>query len=169
MNMKKVKTYNIMLSRVFPVTHPKAGQETEFAPKVMAAINNMPCYLKKLHTIRANYDLWKKRIDEVMAGEAELCLRQWTGKPYRSKTVVIKRLRWDDGVGIQKLNFGWHNGEQIPVIEGWYMYGENGSKAELAKNDGVSLEDWQEWFKGHEKDTVYDKPLAIIHFTNFRY
>ena len=34
---------------------------------------------------------------------------------------------------------------------------------------GWSLEDWQEWFKGHEKDTVYDKPLAIIHFTNFRY
>ena len=55
------------------------------------------------------------------------------------------------------------------VIEGWYMDGECGSKKELAKNDGLSLEDRQEWFKGHEKDTVYDKPLAIIHFTNFRY
>lgn len=37
------------------------------------------------------------------------------------------------------------------------------------KNDGLSLEDWQEWFKGHEHDTVHDNPLAIIHFTNFRY
>ena len=81
----------------------------------------------------------------------------------------VTRLGWQDGVGIQRLNFGWHNAEQIPVIEGWYMYGENGSKSELAKNDGLSLEDWQEWFKGHEHDTVHDNPLAIIHFTNFRY
>ena len=79
------------------------------------------------------------------------------------------RLGWQDGVGIQKINFGWRGDKQVPVIEGWYMDGENGSKAELAKNDGLSLEDWQEWFKAHEKDTVYDKPLAIIHFTNFRY
>lgn len=165
MNMKKVKTYNIMLSRVFPVTHPKAGQETGFAPKVMAAINNMPCYLKKLHTIRANYDLWKKRIDEVMAGEAELCLRQWTGKPYRSKTVVIKRLRWDDGVGIQRLSFSLLDGKPMPVIEGWYMYGSWGSENMLANKDGLSLEDWQAWFRDYDKS----KPLAIIHFTNFRY
>jgi len=166
MNMKKVKTYNIMLSRVFPVTHPKDGQETGFAPKVMAAINNMPCYLKKLHTIRANYDLWKKRIDEVIAGEAELCLRQWTGKPYRSKTVVIKRLRWDDGVGIQRLKIDKCRGDKpTPVIEGWYMDGDWGCYNMIANNDGLSLDDWQAWFAGYD----HSKPLAIIHFTNFRY
>ena len=164
-----MKTYNIMLSKHFPATHPQKGQPTFFRDKVLAAVFKDSTQRQKLHTIRENYPLWLERIKQVEAGEAEICLRQWTGAPYRSKTVEIMRLGWQDGVGIQKLNFGWHNGEQIPVIEGWYMYGENGSKAELAKNDGLSLEDWQEWFKGHEKDTVYDKPLAIIHFTNFRY
>lgn len=166
-----MKTYNIMLSKVFPATHSRKGEPTYFSQKVQAGQHPtaFPNEVPKLHTIRENYDLWRDRIAQVQAGEAEICMRQWTGAPYRSKTVEIMRLGWQDGVGIQKLNFGWHNGEQIPVIEGWYMYGENGSKAELAKNDGLSLEDWQEWFKGHEKDTVYDKPLAIIHFTNFRY
>ena len=158
--MKKVKTYNIMLSRVFPVTHPKAGQETGFAAKVMAAINNRPSHLKKLHTIRANYDLWKKRIDEVMAGEAELCLRQWTGKPYRSKTVVIKRLRCDDCVGIQKLTF-YTSRIVYPTIDDKYQP----SILEISSNDGLSKDDWIDWFRGYN----LSQSLAIIHFTIFRY
>lgn len=156
---RKVKTYNIMLSRSFPATHPKAGQETGFAQKVMAAIGNTPCHPKKLHTIRANYDLWKKRIYEVMAGKAVLCLRQWTGKPYRSKTVVIKTLTAADGIGIQKLNFNW-SGTGLNFIEEKMLHNSN-----LADNDGLSLNDWQAWFRGYD----HSKPLAIIHFTNFRY
>ena len=169
--MKKIKTYNIMLSKVFPVTHKRAGEPTFFSQKVQAAKypTVFPDEVPKLHTIRANYPFWKERIEKVLAGEAEICLRQWTGKPYCSKIVEIMRLTAEDGVGIQKLNFGWRGDIQVPVIEGWYMDGNFGSKQELAKNDGLSLEDWQEWFKGHEKDTVYDNPLAIIHFTNFRY
>ena len=167
--MKKPKTYNIMLSSVFPVTHPKAGQETGFAPKAMAAVNNMPCYLKKLHTIRANYYLWKKRFEEVERGEAVIKLRQWTGKPYRSKTKEIKTLTAADGIGIQKLQLYDAEGEMpfTPFIDGFtmgYAYIEDGFK-NLANNDGLSLEDWQAWFKGYDKA----KPLAIIHFTSFRY
>ena len=166
-----MKTYNIMLSKVFPATHTRKGEPTYFSQKVQACQHPtaFPNELPKLHTIRENYNLWRDRIAQVQAGEAEICLRQWTGAPYRSKTVEIMRLGYDDGVGIQKLNFGWRGDKQVPVIEGWYMDGECGSKKELAKNDGLSLEDWQEWFKAHEKDTVYDKPLAIIHFTSFRY
>ena len=166
-----MKTYNIMLSKVFPATHSRKGEPTYFSQKVQAGQHPtaFPNEVPKLHTIRENYNLWRDRIAQVHAGEAEICLRQWTGAPYRSKTVEIMRLGWKDGVGIQKLNFVWRNGKQIPVIDGWYMYGENGSKSELAKNDGLSLEDWQEWFKDHDQDTVANKPLAIIHFTNFRY
>jgi hypothetical protein len=160
-----------MLSKVFPATHSRKGEPTYFSQKVQAGQypTVFPNEVPKLHTIRENYDLWLDRIAQVQAGDAEICLRQWKGAPYRSKTDKIMRLGWQDGVGIQKLNFGWHNGKQIPIIEGWYMYGDWGSKAELAKNDGLSLEDWQEWFRDHEQDIVYDKPLAIIHFTNFRY
>lgn len=162
--MKKIKTYNIMLSSVFPVTHPKAGQETGFAQKVMAAINSMPYYPKKFHTIRANYDLWKKRIDEVLAGEAELCLRQWSGKPYRSKTVVIKRLRRYDGVGLQKLSF-FRDRDGMTSLKFFNADGMDVDSSLLAQNDGLSVEDWRNWFRGYD----FSKPMAIIHFTNFRY
>lgn len=153
-----------MLSKVFPVNHPKAGEETGFRQKVTAAFNNMPCYLKKIYTIRENYPLWEKRFKEVERGYAVINLRQWIGRPYRSKTVLIKTLTSKDGIGIQKLNFGWRGEKQVPIIEGWYM-----DEREIAHNDGLSLDDWQNWFKGHEEDRPSDKPLAIIHFTKFRY
>lgn len=41
---------------------------------------------KKLHTCRANYSLWKKRIDEVNEGKAILVIYEWTDKPYNSIT-----------------------------------------------------------------------------------
>lgn len=162
--MTKIKTYNIILSKHFPVTHPKAGQETGFKPKVIAALNNMPCYHKKIHTTRANYDLWKKRFEEVERGEAVINLRQWIGRPYRSKTELIKKLTDDDGISIQKLEFGV--GSTLfdkPIIDGFYRYAA--SYTFLAANDGLSLADWQAWFKDYDKT----KPLAIIHFTDFRY
>lgn len=167
--MSKIKTYNIMLSKVFPVNHPRAGEETGFRQKVTAAFNDMPCFLKKIHTIRENYPLWEKRFMEVEKGYAVINLRQWSGRPYRSKTVLICTLTSKDGIGIQRLNFGWRGENQVPIIEGWYMDGSHGCKRELAQNDGLSLEDWQNWFKSHDKDRPTDKSLAIIHFTKFRY
>jgi hypothetical protein len=35
----------------------------------------------------------------------------------------------------------------------------------LAENDGLSLVDFKAWFKGYD----LSKPMAIIHFINFRY
>lgn len=35
----------------------------------------------------------------------------------------------------------------------------------LARNDGLTLEDWREWFRGYD----LSKPMAVIHFTKFRY
>ena len=64
-----MKTYNIMLSVVFPATHPRKGQPTGFKEKVLRAVcKTGERYLSdirpKVHTIRANYPLWKKRIEE---------------------------------------------------------------------------------------------------------
>ena len=158
-----MKTYNIMLSKVFPATHPKAGKPTCFSEKVQATKH--PTALSqisspKVHTIRANYPLWLKRIAEVRAGEAEICLRQWTGNPYRSKTQEIMRLTADDGVGIQCLTF--HNGRIIyPTIDDRYQPSIN----EISTNDGLSKDEWIDWFKSYD----LSKPMAVIHFTNFRY
>jgi hypothetical protein len=35
----------------------------------------------------------------------------------------------------------------------------------IAVNDGLSYEDWREWFKDYD----LSKPLAIIQFTKYRY
>lgn len=156
----KIRTYNIMLSRVFPTTHPKAGQETDFKPKVMAALNGMPCYRKKLHTIRANYELWKKRFEEVERGYAVINLRQWIGSPYRSKTVLIKTLTSKDGIGIQKLTF-YTSRIVYPTIDDNYQP----TILEISSNDGLSKDDWIDWFRGYD----LSQPMAIIHFTDFRY
>lgn len=153
-----------MLSKVFPVTHKRAGEPTLFSQKVQAAKypTVYPDEVPKLHTIRANCPLWEKRIAEVQAGNAEICLRQWTGLPYRSKTVEIMRLTADDGVGLQKLRFTVDvDCSRIALIDGISLP----CLRVLANNDGLSLDDWNDWFRGYDGS----KPMAIIHFTSFRY
>ena len=179
--MEKKKTYVLTLSEAFPKTHNKAGTPTGFKvkftlgqgcpdcdkPQDLSGVNISDCNgcvnacsLPKLHTIRANYPLWEKRIKEVQDGKAFLSIRQWTGRPYWSKQIEIARLTTANGVGIQKLCFLGDNFNGGYIRNGVYP-----SDKILAKNDGLSLADWEEWFRGYD----LSKPLAIIHFTKFRY
>lgn len=148
--MEKKKTYVLMLSQVFPKTHNKAGMPTEFKEKVLNK--------KKIHTIRANYHLWERRIKEVQEGRAVLAVRQWTGKPYCSKQVEIVRLTTEDGVGIQLLEL---TNDLSECIVGDHRH----SYVSVAKNDGLHPADWLDWFSCYD----LSKPMAIIHFTKFRY
>lgn len=164
-----MKTYVITLSQVFPADHPKAGKRTHFAAKVQDTLNDKPNTDKidpdyKRHTIRANYPLWAKRFEQIERGEACLSIRQWTGKPYRSKQEEIARLTKEDGIGLQKLEFAPCYGiiGAAAVIEGANKFI---SKITLAYNDGLTHDDWLDWFKSYD----LSKPMAIIHFTNFRY
>lgn len=150
-----MKTYYLTLSQVFPATHARAGQPTGFKENL---------FKTKLHTIRANYKFWKNRFEKIEKGEACLSIRQWTGKPYRSKQVEIARLTREDGIGLQKLSFFWNRlkSPQVHIKENTVRcYTDR----ELANNDGLSLNDWQEWFKHYD----LSQPMAIIHFTHFRY
>lgn len=175
-----MKTYVLTLSKTFPATHPKKGKPTDFRTKLLSAryrqeggtlytASDGKC---KLHTIRANYKLWKKRFEEIERGEACLSIRQWSGKPYRSKQIEIARLTKEDGIGIQRLKFAsdrdgqqcWWNFQ----IDGRYCHYDTKADYvpnELAENDGLSYKDWQDWFRNYD----LSKPLAIIHFTKFRY
>ena len=151
--MEKIKTYVITLSQHFLATHKRAGEPTDFKEKFLNG--------EKIHTIRANYPLWEKRVKEVQEGRAVLSIRQWTGKPYRSKQIEIARLTAANGVGIQKLCFPNR-------LTAWVDYPEMKLSVDfkhLAKNDGLSLVDWCDWFRHYD----LSKPLAIIHFTKFRY
>lgn len=148
----KLKTYVITLSKNYMKGHPKAGQPTNFKEKFLNG--------EKIHTVRGNYSLWKKRIDEVVAGKAILSVREWKGIPYQEKQVVIKDLTSDHNVGIQKLDcdkpFAWEIDEVGLDVNDVTV---------LAKNDGLSYEDFDAWFD--IENATGEK--AIIHFTGFRY
>ena len=157
-----MKTYVITLSKHFLANHKRAGEETHFKEKFLLG-QGLTDYdtpsIAKIHTIRANYPLWEKRIKEVQDGRAVLSIRQWIGKPYRSKQVEIATLTAENGVGVQKLEF-YNNTLGLCHIGIVYQ-----RKYELAHNDGLSFEDWKEWFRGYD----LSEPMAIIHFTKFRY
>lgn len=178
-----MKTYYLTLSQTFPATHPRKGEHTYFREKMANAIYHMRHQEvfepgepndgnEKYHTIRANYPFWAKRFEKIYAGEAVLSVRQWSGKPYRSKMIEIARLTKDDGIGIQKLYLTDEinlSGDYGIVESTWELFGIPGdskvSCKQLAYNDGLPYEDWDAWFEKYDKS----KPLAIIHFTNFRY
>lgn len=154
-----MKTYVLTLSKVFPATHPHKGEPTHFVNKFVSAIKQITGEWWKIHTIRANYPLWAKRIAEVQRGEAVLSVRIWLGAPYRSKQTEIAHLTKDDGVGIQKLTF-FSGRIGYPTV-GKYQP----SVKEIAHHDGLWPTEWVFWFKNYD----LSKPLAIIHFTPFRY
>lgn len=180
-----MKTYVITLSRHFLANHKRAGEETHFKekfllgqgcpacdkPQDLSGVNISDCngcinacFLPKSHTIRANYPLWEKRIKEIQEGRAVLSIRQWHGKPYRSKQVEIARLTADNGIGIQKLSFD-KDKDGVPSLRYFNINGKYIDREILANKDGLSKEDWQEWFRGYD----LSKPMAVIHFTKFRY
>lgn len=177
-----MKIYVLTLSQVFPATHYKKGKPTDFRIKFTNALAveqgaHVPDYVPptalKLHTIRANYPLWQKRFEEIENGEACLSVRQWSGRPYASKQVEIRRLTADDGIGLQRLQIIPINGSLIDFMTSIdWVAKKNPAALELvhkiAENDGLSFADWKEWFFGNKKYNM-NEPLAIIHFTKFRY
>ncbi|WP_299129430.1 hypothetical protein [uncultured Winogradskyella sp.] len=144
--MKKKKCFVLIISERFPKTHPRAGEETKFYKKILQ--------LLKKHTIRMNYELWKNRVELINKGEAYLSIRTWSGKPYRSPQVELIDFH---NVGLQKLEAN---------IMGWFIddYDSEITTKELSENDGLSLDDFKSWFK-----KIPQEPMALIHFTDFRY
>lgn len=168
-----MKTYVLTVSRVFPATHNKRGEQTYFIERISPIFckaysncehNDCPhCeYVvnPKIHTIRANFPLWEKRIKEVQAGKAILSIRYWSGKPYNSTQVEICQLDKDFGIGIQKLKL--NEFVDLFIDETQHNFS---TVRQLAQNDGLLFEDFLEWFKKYD----FSKPMAIIHFTKFRY
>lgn len=107
----------------------------------------------KIHTIRRNYEYWKK-----FEGQ-DVALYIWEGKPYRSRQRVFcaKRL-----VSVQKCQRWWSNyylPDKMPV------YDDPIDNSLLAKNDGFNyMSEFTDWFCGYP-----DGEMAILHFTEFRY
>ena len=149
----------ITLSRVFPVTHSRRGEPTGFASKLASG--------EKKHTIRSNYDLWKVNAEKMERGKFYLSIRQWSGRPYNSPQVEIAQRH--NPIGVQPVELYYHTDNDTITAK---IDGREWLDADcytLAKNDGLSVQDFKEWFFGqHPKaDKVFYG--VIIHFTDFRY
>lgn len=168
-----MKTYVITLSKNFLSNHPRAGEPTGFAEAIRKG--------NKIHTIRCNFPFWEKRIKEVQQGKARLSLRQWTGKPYRSKQVEIAELTAESGIGLQRMKFirtEWREQDESEHFCYWTTTtdGRDIDLDLLAQNDGFSnCPDFMMWFDPAIKKQEVNKDgwrildLTIIHFTPFRY
>ena len=94
-----------------------------------------------------------------------MSIRNWTGKPYNSKQVEVFNLKNTEGISLEKLEF-YEDKDGVPALK----YPLINNKFEpnidiIAENDGLSLSDFKEWFKGYD----LSQPMAIIHFTHFKY
>lgn len=147
-----MKTYVLTVSEFFPKTHNKSGLPTGF-------INSIGSKSKK-HTIRGNYELWKKRFEKIDKGEACLSVRYWTGKPYNSPQKEVFNFTKTDGIGIEKIEFDDYLYSCLIEEKRFSVSSEM-----IPENDGLNHSDFEEWFKKYD----LSKPMAIIHFTSFRY
>ena len=145
---KQKKQVVLMIAKNFLAYHKRAGQATDFEAKIKAK--------EKLHTIRPNFDKWKEKIEEVKSGKAELVLKQWEGRPYHSTPNKLFIFDEKDDVDVSKLT---------KTADGFFVNDTIKVEPEiLAKNDGLSLQDFEDWFK-----VFPTEPMAILHFNSFRY
>jgi hypothetical protein len=131
-----------------------------FNPRFINAAGNdlIPC---KIHTIRQNYEYWKR-----FEGQ-EVELFTWEGKPYRSKQKVfcVKKI-----VSVQETWLRIDNPIDLrhPNIAGIWFFTRGSDDPieidELAKNDGLELKPFKEWFINYPLGK-----MAVIHFTSYRY
>lgn len=153
----RTKTIVLMLAKAFPRKHRSAGKPTDFQ-------RNLDCG-KKIHTIRSGYELWKHNIEKIESGKFFLSLRQWSDKPYRSPQVEIRELNKSQ-VGYERITMQY-NPETgcIKAVVGGKQYPDI---RQIAENDGMSLDDFTDWFFGQGTGRTLFQGV-IIHFTKFRY
>lgn len=155
--MSKVITY----SRQYPQGHPMAGKPTWFVEKIIAdlvaqedseyytdhikrlrdlgylqisTMNELAAtpYFRKGHTVRAGH--------RFKAGDT-FSPRIWSGKPYRSKQIVL-----GPDVTITKVwsfQTGYGFGHGLILLDGKEV--DIDFIREVAKNDGLTLEDFWDW------------------------
>ncbi len=147
----------VLLSKVFFKGHPKAGQPTNFSQSVKDGC--------KRHTVRSNYAYWEKKIAALKKQGGTLCIRQWSGKPYRSQQETILEVP-ASVVGIQQVAIAQTGVSQLSVqVDGCEI-----PISEIARNDGLNSVEFTEFLRPILKNSEGNETtFAVIHFTDFRY
>lgn len=143
------------LCKTFPATHKRAGEKTDFEGKIERK--------EKIHTIRHDAKgIWEKRFARIKAGAMYLAMKEWTGRPYNSEQRDLTQRTREDGIGLQKIEMIYTEGTILMAkVDDEFV-----DPAIIAKNDGLSLEDFIEWFFHGKAGSFSGK---IIHFTDYRY
>lgn len=137
----------ITFSRTFPSHHPRRGEPTFFIEKIWASRHvdyDYKAPVKALLLIADKIFQAEPKHHTIRAGKRwkvgdKFSPRVWSGKPYNSKQIIIgpdfeiKKI-WDIEI----------SGSPHPIIK----IGKDGypSAEELAKADGLSYDDFREWF-----------------------
>jgi hypothetical protein len=145
----------ITFSKQYPAKHPNAGHKTFFVEKIVRGLHHqgvrpfdVNCEFSeeayyivdpKHHTIRAG-KRWK--VGEWFSP------RIWSGKPYASK-----QIEFAPPIQIKKI---WEVCLNVTASEGfnWWIDGNvipTDKVVELAKNDGLEINDFLNWFMCHPK------------------
>lgn len=186
MHLINIKPKDLKFSTRFPAYHPKRGEPTFFVPKIMLSLNNngllaepnfpyfdykIYCTKNKLHTDHFNEDIIPKGHTVRKGNRFEpgdyFYPRIWTNRPYypgiNGNPAVIA---FTNPVMVVKT----YNIETTKPLKDGAIIKINGKSIGsstielLAKNDGLSLNDFKHWF---------NKPLPsgqiIIWDDNIRY
>jgi uncharacterized protein YjhX (UPF0386 family) len=150
----------VTLTKEYFYQHRLSGQPTGFAEAVKNG--------KKIHTCRDNYEYWSAKIEALRQADGKLCIREWSGKPYRDKQNTIAEVPAETAA-VQPLYI-----HMTPSGYMAYVETDDGTKKrvgieQLAANDGFSdAADFIDFFNPLlNRESVIK--LAIIHFTPFRY
>lgn len=136
----------LTVSRFFPAYHPRKGEPTYFVEKILRGLYELRDTVKpmmdmdvwancvpKRHTIRESYR-WRE-------GEW-VSLRVWSDKPYKSKQIEFAQIQLKQVIPVTIFNV---RGEMSLKISGEDKPSE--LIETVAKNDGLTLEDFKAWFK----------------------
>lgn len=154
----------VTLTKKYFNGHPRAGQPTNFAHLVLSG--------KKIHTCRHNYDYWSKKIDTLKDAGGMLCIREWSGKPYRSPQSTIVEIP-SELVHVSKLEI---TRTRITHPIPSYVYTATVNRKwvsilAIARNDGFSnIYDFESFIEPtFDRYKINVAHFAIIHFNEFNY
>lgn len=157
-----MKNHRKLLSRYFPSYHQRKGEPTYFIEKLWQSIGQPDDAIvnqfiwpedwlsepfdPKHHTIRAG--------NKVKAGDT-VTFFVWSGRPYHSKQIVVS-----PPIVVKKVfdfEIKVDDDYIVVTVDGWACYEANSefethrwpfnTFEELAKNDGLSVDDFKAWFK----------------------
>ena len=158
----------IILSRKFLKGHPKAGTDTDFEDAVLSVIDKT--YNDTVHLIQIITDQKPKhhtiRFGRRWKTGDKASLRVWSGKPYASKqrvmapdvTLRVVDILVDYDQGIIMVDYEKINHQILHLC---YLSSGCSDLKMIAANDGLSAQDFLDWFQVGKKKGVHEAQILI--------